>query len=511
MAEQRAARHENIAPLTATIALSLVNPTAYFLSSGASLQGMFLDWNSGEGLSALVVCACIAFALVVLYQATRDGRDLPLSPRLSLISITMVVALVFSTLGFVAPLEGQTLCFALAGAFYGIACAFLFSRWRSRLRLLDGASSLLVLSIAFVAAALISIVCFSLSHSGIMAAMNGLTPLAACIAAIPATRAATEAPFKLQPSDISGPSITHKTLMAAAAGACVCAVVGGFACASLLPGEDYAQAGTITRGSFFGFILGAAALGLMAHSSPGATPPATKLIAVSPLMAALPSLPCIIPVPPVGLVGSGFGLITGLGYAFFAVMFGWFLCCSPSAGVGATTGPDARPSVERQAAFFLTGALLCFAAALLVSPWLGDAAKTAVALILFIAYLVGFAMSFFADTVIIPADDKSSGSGQEHRPDANLPKLTADAAEEEDSPEEGRGDPIDQRCEELRNAEGLSPRETEVLRLLARGRTAAYIAETLYVSRETVKVHVRHIYEKLDVHSRSELLDLFQK
>ena len=50
----------------------------------------------------------------------------------------------------------------------------------------------------------------------------------------------------------------------------------------------------------------------------------------------------------------------------------------------------------------------------------------------------------------------------------------------------------------------------DVLTLLARGRTAAYIADTLFLSRETVKVHVRHIYEKLGVHSRSELLDLVE-
>jgi len=51
--------------------------------------------------------------------------------------------------------------------------------------------------------------------------------------------------------------------------------------------------------------------------------------------------------------------------------------------------------------------------------------------------------------------------------------------------------------------EGLTPREVEVLRLLARGLTNAQIAEELVVSQLTVKAHLRSIYSKLGVTSRS--------
>jgi DNA-binding CsgD family transcriptional regulator len=50
---------------------------------------------------------------------------------------------------------------------------------------------------------------------------------------------------------------------------------------------------------------------------------------------------------------------------------------------------------------------------------------------------------------------------------------------------------------------GLTPRERDVLRLLAQGLTSAQMAEQLVISLVTVKFHVRSIYSKLDVTSRA--------
>ena len=69
---------------------------------------------------------------------------------------------------------------------------------------------------------------------------------------------------------------------------------------------------------------------------------------------------------------------------------------------------------------------------------------------------------------------------------------------------------IDGMCQQLTLEHGLSGREAEILAYLARGRSQPYIREELVLSKNTVATHVKHIYQKLNVHSRQELLDLFE-
>lgn len=52
----------------------------------------------------------------------------------------------------------------------------------------------------------------------------------------------------------------------------------------------------------------------------------------------------------------------------------------------------------------------------------------------------------------------------------------------------------------------LSRRETEILELLAKGFRYKEIAGKLFISTETVRTHIRNIYDKLHVHSRIEAL-----
>jgi DNA-binding CsgD family transcriptional regulator len=54
----------------------------------------------------------------------------------------------------------------------------------------------------------------------------------------------------------------------------------------------------------------------------------------------------------------------------------------------------------------------------------------------------------------------------------------------------------------------LSPREEEILFSLIRGKHASSIAQDMFISYNTVKTHINHIYHKLDLHSREELFRL---
>jgi len=50
----------------------------------------------------------------------------------------------------------------------------------------------------------------------------------------------------------------------------------------------------------------------------------------------------------------------------------------------------------------------------------------------------------------------------------------------------------------------LSRREIDVLRLLAAGQSNNEIARCLMIAESTVKMHIKHLYDKLDVHNRVE-------
>ncbi len=59
-------------------------------------------------------------------------------------------------------------------------------------------------------------------------------------------------------------------------------------------------------------------------------------------------------------------------------------------------------------------------------------------------------------------------------------------------------------------AEALTPSERRVARLAAQGHSNPEIAETLFVSRKAVEMHLGNAYRKLDIHSRTELPDALE-
>lgn len=52
----------------------------------------------------------------------------------------------------------------------------------------------------------------------------------------------------------------------------------------------------------------------------------------------------------------------------------------------------------------------------------------------------------------------------------------------------------------------LTKRETEILQLISEGKTYTQISEELFISKETSKTHIKNIYSKLQVNSKSEAI-----
>ena len=89
---------------------------------------------------------------------------------------------------------------------------------------------------------------------------------------------------------------------------------------------------------------------------------------------------------------------------------------------------------------------------------------------------------------------RQAARASEQAPEALAAELLARGLEQET-----------QRTQVQAVLETLTPREQEVTWLTARGYTNRKIAEILVLSPETVKTHVRHILEKLNVSSKADL------
>ena len=67
-------------------------------------------------------------------------------------------------------------------------------------------------------------------------------------------------------------------------------------------------------------------------------------------------------------------------------------------------------------------------------------------------------------------------------------------------------DAFTEACAAASDQFGLTKREREILPYLAQGYSLPYIRNELYVSQSTIDTHVRHIYKKMGLHSKEELI-----
>lgn len=123
----------------------------------------------------------------------------------------------------------------------------------------------------------------------------------------------------------------------------------------------------------------------------------------------------------------------------------------------------------------------------LMGSWTLDAGNE-----LFVSAMPWLAFALVLGAVIVPP---RAGGSAFHPHDAA--RGTAPHAEE---------DPFDS----FADRHGLTEREREICALLIKGRSLPYIRDQLFLSKNTVATHAKHIYKKLDVHSKQELLDAYE-
>jgi DNA-binding CsgD family transcriptional regulator len=112
------------------------------------------------------------------------------------------------------------------------------------------------------------------------------------------------------------------------------------------------------------------------------------------------------------------------------------------------------------------------------------------ALILGIAYLVALSVIFIVRDKSNEVAGETVGDNQEVSDDQIVLSL-------------------EDRIEALAKARGLTGRETEVFTLLVKGLSLPAIQDELYIAGGTARTHIKHIYEKLEVHTRQEMMGLF--
>ena len=113
-----------------------------------------------------------------------------------------------------------------------------------------------------------------------------------------------------------------------------------------------------------------------------------------------------------------------------------------------------------------------------------------------------------AEEAMIAAEEAKSAAEQA-KSAAEEARLAADQAAVEARVVEvafATNEEDDRRLEEFFEGHGLSAREIDVMKLVAKRYPNSAIAQKLFISERTVKFHITNSYRKMCVHSRSELV-----
>lgn len=120
-----------------------------------------------------------------------------------------------------------------------------------------------------------------------------------------------------------------------------------------------------------------------------------------------------------------------------------------------------------------------------------------------------------------------AGEGEASRPAASLQEAGPEAAKgggadrlasmpdaapvQEDHAFDITEDHLRRRCDKLKDEFSLTEREADMAFFIAQGRSKSYIAKALFISENTVKSYTRNLYQKVDVHSKQQLIDMLER
>ena len=156
---------------------------------------------------------------------------------------------------------------------------------------------------------------------------------------------------------------------------------------------------------------------------------------------------------------------------------------------------------SRAAAILMAGCTLSMALGIALFNVLGETSQviaTCVLTVYLAALVIAAAQSSIAAAARAEEAIDAASEQLEQQPAAKTPAPA-------EAPDKRR-----MACDHLVEQYRLSPRESEVLWLLARGYGARYIAERLYISADTVRTHCKRIYEKVGVHTKEELIEMIE-
>lgn len=177
----------------------------------------------------------------------------------------------------------------------------------------------------------------------------------------------------------------------------------------------------------------------------------------------------------------------------------YYLVSAAGWGLGALIAPAYGDVTVRMA----VGAIMAFVVVIVLTLLFTERDIKAILLAPVLPQALAGANAAEAGISAAAANPRSAKAGSEE-PWTAIPEAATTSAAEvaaEESAEE------DRRCALLEGRYGLSAREVQIMDLFSQGRSANWIADALFISKNTVRSHLRAIYTKLDVHTRQELID----